>query len=146
MATAQDDVSLTFVMMFSGNCEDEIGRKKMINETWQNGTKLDDGWIYLSCIILVWFCKIHISHVSFIFFLSTWCYPENIITEGKMQNNIICKLFLLSQSTWGEQPVEDIPNFTCIYVFIYVFVSRLHGQMKNDTDLKFGTHTPIDLV
>ena len=53
-----------------------------------------------------------------------------------------------SKSTWGEQPFEDIPNFTCIcvYLFIYVFVSRLHGQMKNDTDLKFGTHPPLDYL
>ena len=53
----------------------------------------------------------------------------------------------------GEQPVKDIPNFTCIrvYLFIYVCVylficDTSLGQTKNDTDMKFGTHTPIDLI
>ena len=38
----------------------------------------------------------------------------------------------LSKSTWAEQPVEDFSNFTCIcvYVFIYVFVSRLLAKRK----------------
>ena len=52
--------------------------------------------------------------------------------------------------TLGEQPVEDILNFTCIYVYLcmYLFVLRLLAKQKTsyDTDLKFGTHTPIDLI
>ena len=41
------------------------------------------------------------------------------------------KLVSLSKSTWDEQPLEDIPKFTriCVYLFmylfIYVFLSRL---------------------
>ena len=48
---------------------------------------------------------------------------------------------------------EDILKFTCIcvclcmYLFIYVFVCVTSpGHTNNDTDLKFGTHTPIDLI
>ena len=56
-----------------------------------------------------------------------------------------------SKSTWGEQPVEDILKFTCIcvcvYLFIYLFVwVTPPDHTNNDTDLKFGTHTPIDLI
>ena len=37
--------------------------------------------------------------------------------------------------------------FLCVCVFIYVFMCVTSpGQTKNDTDLKFGTHTPIDLI
>ena len=62
---------------------------------------------------------------------------------------IINSFKLLSKSTLGKQSVEDIPNFTCIcvYVFICVFICVTPpGQMKNDTDLKFSTHTPIALI
>ena len=44
--------------------------------------------------------------------------------------------FVLSKSTWGEQPVEDIPIFTCICVYVYIcismylFVSRLLAKRK----------------
>ena len=54
-----------------------------------------------------------------------------------------------SKSSWGEQPVEDIRKFTCIFVYvcIYVFMCVTSpGQTKNDTDLKLGTHTPIDPI
>ena len=37
-----------------------------------------------------------------------------------------------------------IPRLPCLC--IYLFVSRLLTRRKNDTDLKFGTHTPIDLI
>ena len=37
-------------------------------------------------------------------------------------------LLSLSKSTWGEQPVQDIPNFTCICV--YLFASRLLAKRK----------------
>ena len=41
-----------------------------------------------------------------------------------------------SKSTWGEQPVEYIPNFTCIcvYLFIYVcvFIYLCHVSWPND--------------
>ena len=49
----------------------------------------------------------------------------------------------------GEQPVKDIPNFPCIRVYLFIYVCICvtpPGQTKNDTDLKFGTHTPIDLI
>ena len=45
-------------------------------------------------------------------------------------------------STRGEQPVEDIPNFTCKHVS----VRRLLGTTKKATDLKFGTHTPLEII
>ena len=52
----------------------------------------------------------------------------------------------VSKSTWGEQPVENIPNFTCICVYflcVYVFFCVTPpGQTKNDKDLKFGTLSP----
>ena len=54
-----------------------------------------------------------------------------------------------SKSTVKKQPVEDILNFTymCVYVFIYLFVCfPPPGYTNNDTDLKFGTYTPIDLI
>ena len=47
--------------------------------------------------------------------------------------------FTISKSTLGEQPVEDIPIFTCIcvYVCIYLFVrDTAPGQKKNYTDQK----------
>ena len=53
--------------------------------------------------------------------------------------------FKFSKSTWGEQLVEDIPNFTCIFVYVFISVTS-PGQTKNDTDLIFGTHTRIDLI
>ena len=42
----------------------------------------------------------------------------------------------LSKSTWGEQPVEDIPNFT-----LFIYLCHASCQTKIDRDLKFGTHT-----
>ena len=37
--------------------------------------------------------------------------------------------------------------YVFIYVFIYLFICVTPpGQMKNDTDLKYGTHAPIDLI
>ena len=34
-----------------------------------------------------------------------------------------------------------------MYLYICVFIGVTHlGQTKNDTDLKFGAHTPIDLI
>ena len=40
--------------------------------------------------------------------------------------------FKFSKSTWGEQLVEDIPNFTCIFVYLcmYLFLSRLLAKRK----------------
>ena len=58
------------------------------------------------------------------------------------------------KSTGGEQPGRIFLNslvYVCVYVFIYlciylfVCVTSL-GHTNNDTDLKFGTHTPIDLI
>ena len=47
----------------------------------------------------------------------------------------------------------DILKFTCIcvcvcmYLCMYLFVCVTSpGHTNNDTDLKFGTHTPIDLI
>ena len=48
-----------------------------------------------------------------------------------------------------RQSVEDILKFTCICVCLcmYLFVCvTSSGQTKKDTELKFGTHTPIDLI
>ena len=53
--------------------------------------------------------------------------------------------FFFSKSTWGKQPVEDIPNFTCICGYVFICVTP-PGHTENDTDLKFGTHAPIDLT
>ena len=56
---------------------------------------------------------------------------------------------MISKSTWGVQQVEDIPIFTCIYVCVCmdVFICVAPpGHTKNDTDLKFGTHTPLDHI
>ena len=39
-----------------------------------------------------------------------------------------------------------VPNFTCICVYLCIFCFKPPGQTKNETDLKFGTHTPIDLT
>ena len=33
----------------------------------------------------------------------------------------------------------------CLYMYLFIFV-KSPGQTKNDTDLKFGTYTPIDLI
>ena len=40
----------------------------------------------------------------------------------------------LSKSPWGEHPAEDIPNFTCTYmcVFIYVFEYLCHVSWPNE--------------
>ena len=53
--------------------------------------------------------------------------------------------FKFSKSMWGEQLIQDIHNFTCIFVYVFISVTS-PGQTKNDTDRKFGTHTPIDLI
>ena len=29
-----------------------------------------------------------------------------------------------SKSTWGEQPVEDIPNFTCICLYLFIYLRQ----------------------
>ena len=50
-----------------------------------------------------------------------------------------------SKSTGSEQPVEDIPNFTRIFVYLFICVTP-PDQAKKDTGLKFGTHTLIDLI
>ena len=39
---------------------------------------------------------------------------------------------------------EDILKFTCMGMYLFVCVTS-PGHTNNDTDLKFGTHTPIDL-
>ena len=37
--------------------------------------------------------------------------------------------------------------YVCVYTYIYVCnCVTPPGQTKNDTDLKFGTHTPVDLI
>ena len=51
----------------------------------------------------------------------------------------------LSKSTWGEHLVEDIPNFTCIFVYVFICATS-PGQTNNNTDLIFCTHTGIDLI
>ena len=50
-----------------------------------------------------------------------------------------------SKSTWGEQPVEDIPIFTCKYVGLSIFTGA-PGQYEKDTDLKFGTRTFLEHI
>ena len=57
-------------------------------------------------------------------------------------------LKILSKSTWGKQPPRIFLNslvYVCVYVFIYLCVTP-PGHTNNDTDLKFGTYTPIDLI
>ena len=61
--------------------------------------------------------------------------------------------FLIFKIHVRRAAAEDILKFTCIcvclcmYLFIYVFVCVTSpGHTNNDTDLKFGTHTPIDLI
>ena len=51
----------------------------------------------------------------------------------------------LSKSTGGKQPVEDIPIFTCICVGLSVRTGP-PDQTKNYTDLKLGSHTPLDHI
>ena len=52
---------------------------------------------------------------------------------------------IASKSTWGEQPVEDIPIFTCKYVGLLICTGA-PGQTKKDTDLKFGTRTFLEHI
>ena len=56
--------------------------------------------------------------------------------------------FVLSKSTRGEQPVEDIPIFTCICVYVcicvFIFVTP-PGQTKNEARPEFSHNPPIDL-
>ena len=62
--------------------------------------------------------------------------------------------FAFSKSTGGEQPGRIFLNslvYVCVYVFMYLFIYVFvcvtsPGHTNNDTDLKFGTHTPIDLI
>ena len=35
--------------------------------------------------------------------------------------------------------------YMCVFVYVFICVTP-PGQAKNDTDQKFGTHTPIDLI
>ena len=52
-----------------------------------------------------------------------------------------------SKSTRGEHPVEDIPMCVYIHLFICGFMCVTPpGQTNNDRDLKFGKHTPLDLI
>ena len=46
---------------------------------------------------------------------------------------------ILNIENWNQSYVV----FVCIYLCICVTPS---GQTKNDTDLEFGTHTPVDLI
>ena len=56
--------------------------------------------------------------------------------QCKIENNFNMEQHMywpsLSKSTWGVQPVEDISNFTCIfvYLFMYSFLSRLLAKRK----------------
>ena len=37
--------------------------------------------------------------------------------------------------------------YVCMYVCMFLFMCVTSpGQMKHDTDLKFGTHNPLDLI
>ena len=81
--------------------------------------------------------------------LIRWAFLHFILIEDfakKIQFLLYCEpsdtfqLMGLSKSKWGKQPVEDIPIFTCICVCC--FVGLMGPNEKNDTDLKFGTHTP----
>ena len=80
------------------------------------------------------------------------CIPTLVVRNNPntpTHNEYRADSIQLSKSTWDEQPVEDISIFTCIcvYVFIYVIICVTpSGQTKNDSDLEFGTHTPIDLI
>ena len=69
---------------------------------------------------------------------------------AKIDFSLFCdRCICLSKSTWGEQPVEDILEFACICVCVCIYVCNCvmpPGQTKNDTDLKFGTHTPLDHI
>ena len=80
-------------------------------------------------------------------------FPNGQLSLLKTKHSNISPYNSSPEFSKGEQPVEDIPNFTCICVnafvclFIYLFVCVTSpGQTKNGTDLKFGTHTPIDLI
>ena len=59
------------------------------------------------------------------------------------------KAYIIIKIHVRRAAAEDILKFTCICVClcIYVFVCVTSpGHTNNDTDLKFGTHTPIDLI
>ena len=55
--------------------------------------------------------------------------------------------FILSKCTWGEQPVEDIPIFTCICVnlSVYSFVSRLKTKRKTIQTWNLAHILPLTL-
>ena len=78
----------------------------------------------------------------------------SVIRKSNVNNCIYLDVYLelncldegLSKSKCGEQLVEDIPNFTLICVYLFVYLCYPSWPNENDTDLKFGTHTPIDLI
>ena len=47
------------------------------------------------------------------------------ITFFKDIPNFTCICVYISKSTWGEQPVEDILNFTCICVYLFVYLCHV---------------------
>ena len=57
------------------------------------------------------------------FYTSKCCF-----LTPKINGYTLLRINYLSKSTWGEQPVEDIPNFTCIcvYFFVYLFMYLCH--------------------
>ena len=81
---------------------------------------------------------------TFHFFLEWWiCYTLSWLIKSDRQRVCMYQSFSIkkrkcgkslgrgkgsSKYSWGEQPVEDITNFTCICVYLFVcflFVSRL---------------------
>ena len=84
-------------------------------------------------------------------------FEENFRPTLKRSNPVYATFFLIfekSKSTGGEQPARIFLNslvYVCVYVFMYLFIYVFvcvtsPGHTNNGTDLKFGTHTPIDLI
>ena len=70
----------------------------------------------------------------------------------ELKKNTLYKLYQNSRDTSSRSRIFlNSLVYLCMYVFIYLCIYLFNcvtspGQTKNDTDLKFGTHTPIDLI
>ena len=82
-------------------------------------------------------------------FLRTHIFIRNTILFEKVSSREI-NLFLClfkNQNPREASSRSRIFLISLVYVFIYICMCVTSpGQTKNKTDLKFGTHTPIDLI
>ena len=70
-------------------------------------------------------------------------YPDtlsNIVIENIFQ--LVTKIHVRRAAS---QEYSYFHSYMCVFVYVFICVTS-PGHTNNDTDLKFGTHTPIDFI